>query len=213
VNAASYERMAIAPGELVSISGYRLGPSEGVGLGDASAAGVHVSIGGVDAPVLYASDEYLRVQVPYELAGKDSTTIQVRYNDASAEDVLADVLPAYPGILFPVLNDDGTPNGTRTPAARGSLITIYGTGQGVVDPPVPTGEKASPDTKSLIADAAVEIEGVAAEVKAAYMVPGAIGIFRIDAIVPKSVGAGGYLTLKVSAAKVAVEMTNAIFVR
>lgn len=210
LNAASYDPGPIAPGELISLAGYRLGPPDGIGPGDARAAGIAIQIGGVDAPILYASDGYLRVQVPYEVAGHDSAVLHVQNGDAAAEEILAEVSAASPGIVLPIFNEDGTPNGRRTPAARGSVVTMYGTGQGVIQPSLPTGVKAGSDTKSVIPDVSVEIDGTPAEVKAAYMVPGAIGMFRLDIAIPQGVAGPGPLALRLSIAKIAVDMDGAI---
>jgi len=99
-----------------------------------------------------------------------------------------------------------------TPAARGSVVSLYGTGQGPVDPPLATGHKASSETRSTIPGLQADIEATAAEIKAAYMLPGAIGIFRIDVVVPRS-AASGSANVKLSIGKVETMMSDAIVIR
>jgi uncharacterized protein (TIGR03437 family) len=212
LNAASFESGPIAPGEMLAIGGYRLGPAEGVNFEDARSAGVNVSIGGFDAPVLYADDTVLRVQVPYELSGSASAAITVHKGDAVAEDVLTAVAAAAPGLMHAAFNEDGTPNSDMTPAARGSVVSLYGTGQGPVDPPLASGQKASPETPSTIPRLQAYIDGTAADIKAAYMVPGAIGIFRVDVVVPRSV-ASGSANVKLSIGKMETMMSDAVVIR
>jgi adhesin/invasin len=46
------------------------------------------------------------------------------------------------------VNQDGRPNNTSNPATRGSTITLFGTGQGQVSPPVADGTPAPGDLSS-----------------------------------------------------------------
>lgn len=48
-----------------------------------------------------------------------------------------------------ILNQDGAANGASTPAARGSIVKILGTGQGPVSPSVPDGEMAGEDVLTV----------------------------------------------------------------
>src|SRR6185312_5976739 len=41
-----------------------------------------------------------------------------------------------------ILNQDGSPNGPANPAALGSVISLFGTGQGPTNPVVPDGQPA-----------------------------------------------------------------------
>lgn len=129
-NAASGVAGTVAPGEIVTLRGYGLGPATAtVGSG-----GTQVTFGGIAAPVFSAQAQQVTVQVPWEIAGQTSTEVVVTYNGppavASAPVVVA---TAAPGI-YAVANSDGTLNSPLNPAKAGGFITIYGTGGGVTNP-------------------------------------------------------------------------------
>ena len=140
-NAASGEAGTVAPGEIVTLRGYGIGPATAaVAAGQAPVdqlGGTQVTFGGIAAPVFSAQSQQVTVQVPWEIAGQTSTEVVVAYNggppagaSASAPVVVA---TAAPGI-FAVANSDGTLNSTSNPAKAGDFITIYGTGGGVTNP-------------------------------------------------------------------------------
>jgi uncharacterized protein (TIGR03437 family) len=145
-NAASGAASTVAPGEIVTLHGYGLGPTTAaVAAGQAppfQLGGTQVTFGGVAAPVFSAQSQQVTVQVPWEIAGQTSTEVVVTYNggppagaSASAPVVVA---TAAPGI-FAVANSDGTLNSPSNPAKAGGFITIYGTGGGVTNLPGVTG--------------------------------------------------------------------------
>ena len=140
-NAASGEAGTVAPGEIVTLRGYGIGPATAaVAAGQAPVdqlGGTQVTFGGIAAPVFSAQSQQVTVQVPWEIAGQTSTEVVVTYNggppagaSASAPVVVA---TAAPGI-FAVANSDGTLNSPSNPAKVGGFIAIYGTGGGVTNP-------------------------------------------------------------------------------
>jgi len=140
-NAASGEAGTVAPGEIVTLRGYGIGPATAaVAAGQAPVdqlGGTQVTFGGIAAPVFSAQSQQVTVQVPWEIAGQTSTEVVVTYNggppagaSASAPVVVA---TAAPGI-FAVANSDGTLNSPSNPAKVSGFITIYGTGGGVTNP-------------------------------------------------------------------------------
>jgi len=126
-NAASFAANFAAPGELVAIQGYGLGP-----------AGVQVYFDSFAAPILYAQANQVNVQVPWEIAGQSSTKLQVSYNGAAVAGVNVPVEAALPGIFF-IENSDGSINSPANPARPGDFVAIYGTGGGALNPPGSTG--------------------------------------------------------------------------
>lgn len=138
-NAASFAANFAAPGELVAIQGYGLGPAAGaassptVGL-----AGVQVYFDSFAAPILYAQANQVNVQVPWEIAGQSSTKLQVSYNGAPAASVTLPVEATLPGIFY-IENSDGSMNSPANPARPGDFVAIYGTGGGAMNPPGSTG--------------------------------------------------------------------------
>ncbi len=144
VNAAS-SLPAIAPGSLISIYG--------VNLASATAAapslplptalnGTSVSINGIDAPLLFASAGQINAQVPFEVQ-PGSATLQIQVGTLQGAPVAFKVQPIAPGVLSVIQNAaDGTVNSPQTPVQPGQYVTVYVTGQGAVDPAVPTGAAA-----------------------------------------------------------------------
>jgi uncharacterized protein (TIGR03437 family) len=129
-NAASFAlNTGIAPGELVSLFGFDLGGSP---------QNVQVLIGGMPATVLYAGPNQINVQVPFEtpaetpsIFGPRQVQVVVPSGSVSVSDVpLAQSLGIFTsdGVHAAALNQDGSVNSTSNPAARGSIVTLFGTG-------------------------------------------------------------------------------------
>jgi uncharacterized protein (TIGR03437 family) len=137
-NAASGAASTVAPGEIVTLRGYGLGPATAAVASSQAPVdqlgGTQVTFGGIAAPVFSAQSQQVTVQVPWEIAGQTSTEVVVTYNGppavASAPVVVG---PSTPGI-YAVANSDGTLNSPSNPAKMGGFIAIYGTGGGVTNP-------------------------------------------------------------------------------
>ncbi len=80
---------------------------------------------------------------------------------------------------------------TAKPAVAGETVVLYGTGFGPVDKPVASGA-ASPlnppaNTKTPVT---AKIGGVTATVGFAGLVPGAVGLYQVNVVVPSGVPSG-----------------------
>ncbi len=138
-----------APGMLASIFSF---PSAPFGTAQA-ASDVRVSVGGTPAPLLYVSPSQINFQVPGATPVGGLEEIQVAR--VSTGQVLASWLfqidAESPG-LFTVdgsgsgqvaaLNQDGSLNNGANPAKAGSVVTLYGTGQGAIHGMSPDGAGA-----------------------------------------------------------------------
>ena len=156
VNAASYVGGGVAPGEIVTLFGGAMGPSETVPLSltadqrlETTLAGARILFNGAPAPLLYVSDKQSSAIVPYGLAGQLSVDVQVEYQGVLSDVETVPVLPSRPGIFsldgsgqgpLAIVNEDGSLNAPSNPAARGSVVTIYATGGGERDPAVADGQ-------------------------------------------------------------------------
>jgi uncharacterized protein (TIGR03437 family) len=206
VNAASGQPGAIAPGELISLFGFGLGPQAGIS-GQTSARGavgtsledVGVVIGGVPAPLLYVSAGQINAIVPYEVAGQSSTQIQVLSAGSALAAAEATVAAAAPGIFSvngrgfgqgAILDQDGSVNSASNPAARGSIISIFATGEGQTDPPGATGTIADHALPHPSLGVSVSIGGQPADLMYAGAAPGDAGVMQINARIPESVTPG-----------------------
>jgi uncharacterized protein (TIGR03437 family) len=147
VNAASLEGGGVAPGEIVTIFGRAVGPPQGAPLHLTEEpqllASTRVFFNGIAAPLLYVSETQINTIVPYALAEGSSVEVQVEYNAALSNVVTVPLLPARPGVFTldgsgfgqgAILNEDGSINSPANPAQRGSVITIYATGEGLTEP-------------------------------------------------------------------------------
>jgi uncharacterized protein (TIGR03437 family) len=140
---------AIAPGELLQITGSNLGPTTptpgivNAGVLATSVAGVTVTFDGVAVPLLAVSAQQIELMTPFELSGKSTTTIQVQYNGGKSNAVQVPVTATELQILG-VFNDDFTPNSAANPAAAGSLMSLYVGGVGNANPPSQDGQVNAP---------------------------------------------------------------------
>jgi uncharacterized protein (TIGR03437 family) len=217
VNAASYNG-AVAPGSIVAlfgIFGLTATPAEASPL-PYSLASASVRVNGVLAPLYYSGDKQINAQVPYETApGLNTVVVSIGGRDMLSGTV--SVAPAAPGLFLlspgqaAVTNENGTVNGPDQPAAVGTIISAYLTGQGAVDPPIATGAPAPLDTFSRPTNSvSAFIAGQPADVTFAGLAPTLVGVFQVNLRVPQV--AAGQQSLSISVGGVSSNASQ-IFVR
>ena len=209
VDGASTQPGAVTPGKIVVLYGSRLGPSTlttgeigGDGRVASSLGGTQVLFDGTPAPLLYTSSGQLAAIVPYSVDGKLGTQVQVRNGEQLSDQVALPVTPAAPSIFSAdytgsgqgaILNEDGvTVNSTRSPAARGSIIAIYATGEGQTLPGGIDGRIAGGGSLPKPAlPVQVRIDGKPATVRYAGAAPGQVaGLFQVNVEVPAAAASG-----------------------
>jgi uncharacterized protein (TIGR03437 family) len=137
----------VAPGSLASLFGSGLAGETASASGfplPLSLAGASVSIGGVLAPLLYVSPGQINFQVPSSVQSGDVKAIvngpggsSVAFSfTVTAE---APAIYQYGNNRALAQNPGGPVNSGTAPAAAGSVIAVYLTGQGGVNNPVPDG--------------------------------------------------------------------------
>ncbi len=216
LNAASYRGGAVAPGAIITIFGSRMGPSELATLRltpdgkkvDTALAGTRVLFDGVAAPMIYVKGDQLSVVAPYALAGKSSTQIQVEYQGRKSDPVTVPVAAAAPGVFTAnssgkgqgaILNEDGSFNSPQRPASPGSVVVIYATGEGAMDPPVEDGKVTAPPLSKPRLPVQVKIGGLEAEVLYAGPAPGMVaGVLQVNARISTAVAAGDAVPVLIS---------------
>ncbi len=107
-------------------------------------AGTQFLFDGVPGPIVYVSSTQSVVLVPYEVAEAGITTQLVAvYNGAKSPAVAVPVTASLPGIFSAqasgtgpaaVINSDGSFNSATNPAARGSSVAFFVTGEGQTTP-------------------------------------------------------------------------------
>ena len=194
VNAASQMPGALAPGEIVTIYGYGVGPPQTAGFaldssGNAARVlnGSQVLFDGRPAPLIYASAGQVNAIVPYEVASQSSTTIEVISSGTKSQAWGVAVTATAPAILTAsgsgtgqgaVLNQDNSVNGGSNPAARGSVIQVFATGEGQTVPPGVTGSITESNPRTPVLPVKLTIGGIDAAVQYAGAAPAWRGCSR-----------------------------------
>jgi uncharacterized protein (TIGR03437 family) len=203
----------VAPGEIVSIFGLGLGPSQPVTAYPSASApypttlgGTQVLFDGVAAPLLYASAGQINAVVPYEVKAPvtEMTVKGAAGTDGPRAMPVADAVPAiftYNGSGIgeaAVLNQDGTYNSIANPAVRGTVITFYATGTGLMNSPVADGS-VSPTSLPLPTPklpVSVQIRGQDSQVQYAGAAPGYVsGLLQVNVEVPTTINFGNLVPL------------------
>ncbi|HWZ32119.1 MAG TPA: SBBP repeat-containing protein [Bryobacteraceae bacterium] len=145
-----------APGELITLTGFGIGPDIGVvyqpdaqGNVPTQLGGVQVLFDGAPVPVLYAQSRQINAIAPVGLGTINTPhNVTVTYNTQQFGPALAYAIFGSPGIFrlqfgqsaqAAAINQDGTLNGPMNPASRGSVVAVWGTGYGQTNPPCPIG--------------------------------------------------------------------------
>jgi uncharacterized protein (TIGR03437 family) len=198
VNAVSYAGGAIAPGELISIFGSNFGAAN-LQVNAAANNAIPWTIGrtkvwfnnqpGVIAAI---TPNQINVFVPYELTPGTPASVQVQVDNILSNAVAMPVVQAAPGLSTPVLNQDGTLNSTANPAPRGSIVSLWGTGLGPMNPQLFDGYLAiSTPYSTPVNSPTATIGGQPATVLYAGDAPYLpTGVFQINAAIPTNINPG-----------------------
>jgi len=204
VNAASLQPGPIAPGEMVSLFGSGLGPKEIQGFqvdGDGrvmrSLAGTRVLFNGIPSPIIYSFMNRVVAIVPYSMSGRESVTVQIEAGGYTSGTVSLRVTSTSPAIFSAngsgtgqgsIVNQTFTANSSRNPAATGSQIMIFATGEGEITSAmsegtlVTTAAAAAAKPKLPVS---LTIGGVPATVTYAGEAPGFFaGVLQVNALLP-----------------------------
>jgi uncharacterized protein (TIGR03437 family) len=209
VSSGSLAQGPIAPGELVTIYGSGIGPETGIaGTVDSTGllanllGGAEVRFDGVPAPLFYAQSGQINAQAPYSLAGANSTHVEVLYQNQSAGSLDLAVAASAPALFPAVVNQDGSLNSQAMPAARGTVVTLYATGEGLSSGANIAGQPAVAPYGTPAAPVTLAVGGVTAQLLYAGRAPAFIGLMQINAVVPGGFVPAGpaALTLTVGAA-------------
>lgn len=202
VNAADFSSGPVAPGSIVSIFGSNLASeavqAEKVPL-PVDLRGTSVTVNGVAAPLFYASPSQINAQVPFETQ-PGLAAVTVNASGIHTEAATVEVVASAPVIFVwsegraIVQNQDLTLNTPQNPAASGSVITAYLTGQGSVTPRVPTGGTAPEQPPLAIPDAPYSaiIGGQSARVGFLGLTPQLVGLLQANITVPMMSSPGDY---------------------
>ena len=216
LHGASYRGAGLVPGLIFSVFGKGLGPDELVGarLGEdgrlaTELGGTRVLIDGAPSPMIFSLANQISGIVPYSTVGEGDlldfrqSVLEVEYEGVRSEPVQIGVSESSPGIftqnssgsgLGAVLNQDGSVNGPLNPAAPGSVIVLFATGEGVTEPRGVDGSIAAPPLPKPVLPVTVTMgaltrgeAGVGAEVLYAGAAPGLVlGVLQVNVRVPET---------------------------
>jgi uncharacterized protein (TIGR03437 family) len=207
VNAASFQGGGVAPGELITIFGSGIGPASltPLALGaDGKVANTlaetQVLFDGVPSPLIYVSASQVSAIVPYSVTGKSSTGLQISYKSLKSNTLAVPVSTCAPALFTAdtsgkgqaaVSNQDGTFNGKNNPADKGTILTLYATGEGQTDPGGVDGQLALSVYPKPILPVSVKIGGVDAPLLYYGAAPQLVaGVLQVNAKVPDGVASG-----------------------
>ncbi|MEP7352281.1 MAG: hypothetical protein ABI824_03530 [Acidobacteriota bacterium] len=193
-----------APGELLSVFGnwpvsQSAGANSTSGLLPTTLANMTVDFDGIPGRLLYSSSDQINVMVPFEIAGRSSTTMNVRTQGGALQAARTltvmprrpsaftyDLVPGGCGPTFAgddlplARNPDGTFNSCSNPATSGSIVTLYLNGGGIPG--------AHADSGGISPDAAAVNVAVTAEplevVNFSFEKGSVSGVWRLDVKVP-----------------------------
>ncbi len=202
-DAASYAPR-VSPGSLATIFGSGLASSTANAKGfplPTSLGGASVIISqsevSTPAPLVYASASQINFQVPSRLVA-GTAAVYVTVGGGQSLIFNFTVVTESPGIFqsssnqAAAQNADHSANSSSDPAAVGSVVVVYLTGQGPLDHPVADG---TPAVTSPLANATAKVSatigGVAATVQFLGLSPGFVGLAQANIEVP-TLATGSY---------------------
>jgi len=193
LSAATFLPAAPAPGGLFTMMATDLGGSINTAVTPNLPTlldGVSVTINGIPAPLSYVSPTQINAQVPFEV-GSGPAKLELIKNGVPGQPVLISIADTAPQIFLTTgthaaaLNQDYSVNAPGNPATTGSVISVYWTGQGVVNNPVSTGAPATalfPNT--AVASTTATIGGQPAAVLYSGLAPGYVGLAQANLQIP-----------------------------
>ncbi|MBL8241641.1 MAG: hypothetical protein JNM66_29720 [Bryobacterales bacterium] len=211
VNAADFSQ-STAPGSLISLIGTNLSPVNQASsttplptaLGESC-----LTVNGVPVPMLFASSEQINAQMPYQVDG--NVTLILRTPGGVSDNFNLTILPAAPSIFRSGTNGTDTQLPTVIRARNNEVVTvsnpihwedvisIYLTGMGNTSPAVEAGFPAgSNPIATPVITPVVQLGGVNLSIEFAGLMPGQVGIYQVNARVPRTVPTGFNIPLSIN---------------
>ena len=155
------------------------------------------------------------------MAGKSSTQLQIEYQGRRSTGVSLPVAAAAPALFSSnasgkgggaILNQDSSVNSASNPAEKGSVVVLFGTGEGQTRPGGTDGKLAAGIFPQPLLPMTVKIGGLDADVLYAGAAPGLVaGVLQVNAKVPAGVASGDVpVVVTVGSASSQPELTVAV---
>jgi uncharacterized protein (TIGR03437 family) len=206
VNAANYAAN-IAPGMIFVAFTNAAGPKDLVGAAltpsgfyDTVRSETRFLFDGVAAPLIYVREDQSSGIVPYSVAGKSNVQVVVEYRGQRSLPLSLPVSPASPGLFSvnqagtgpgAIYNQDGRLNTSGNPAAKGSVIVLYGTGEGQTVPGGVDGKVAATEFPKPNQTVTATVGGRTVGILYAGAIPGQVaGLFQMNLQLPADLATG-----------------------
>ena len=205
VNGATFGSGApLAPGSIVSIFGRNLAESNAFAGSvplptslQTTRVLLSTSSGEVELPLFFVSPQQVNALLPYDMAaGVYRLSVEVESVRGNAVEV--PIASVAPGIFTMsasgrgegiALKEDGSPVSAANPALRGSVVTLFLTGLGAVDPPLNAGEPGASEEplNRTVQTPRLFFDLFEAEVLYSGLAPGFPGLYQVNVRVPARV--------------------------
>ncbi len=204
-NAASNREGHVSPGEFISIYGANLGPAQFATGFDRGLGGTRVFFNGIEAYLTLSFSTQLNVLVPNGLPASGTVELTVEYNGATSLVTTLGLSPAAPGIFTQqfgpgqawIGNQDFSFNGPENPAARGSYISFFASGQGLTNSAMTDGQHPPEGIfPAPQLDVRATVGGVPANVVFAGMI--FAGVLQVNIQIPEDAPVGSDVVLKIA---------------
>jgi uncharacterized protein (TIGR03437 family) len=170
-----------------------------------------VTVGGVQLPLLFVSENQVNVFIPYELTANTPQQLVVQRGNAVSVPVPISIFDNQPAILatagngkgqghiYKIVNGAQTLADSKSPVKAGDVLVIYCVGLGPVNPPLKSGDPAPfTQLEPITGAASVTIGGVPATVAFAGLTPGFSGLYQMNVTVPAGVSAGSSVPVTIA---------------
>jgi uncharacterized protein (TIGR03437 family) len=159
--------------------------------------------------MIYASSTVTAAVVPYALYGSDTATVAVTYKGQTSRTFRSPIAPTAPGVFTAnasgsgqaaALNENGSLNKTSNPAAIGSIIVLYATGEGITTPAGVDGKIAgTPPLPQVVQPVTVNIGGTTADLAYGGAAPTLVaGVLQINARIPPGITPGDAIPVQLN---------------
>jgi uncharacterized protein (TIGR03437 family) len=205
VHGATLESTPAAPGLLLTLQGTGIGPLLGQsgkmganGQLESTVGDTQVRFDGRAAPILYAQENLINVQVPYRVAGLNATLVEIVKDGKVKATTTLPVVPTAPGLFTSTngsgpataLLDDSSLNAPANAVAAGGLVTIFATGDGLTNPVMVEGRLADFPFPTPVGAVVVTIGGKPAEIVSASSAATSPGVLQVMLRVPSGLTNG-----------------------
>jgi uncharacterized protein (TIGR03437 family) len=207
ISAASYKGAGAAPGEMLTVYGDGFGPDKLTwytltpdGKLPTETAGVRFFFDGVPAPMVWVMKNRASIIAPYSIDGKAATSIYMEADGVRSNTVQLAVLAAKPALYTSnasglgqaaARNSDNVTLNAQVPAAAGSVVVLYGTGEGQTQPPGVDGLLANSVYPKPVLPVRAFVAGREAVVKYAGAAPTFMaGFLQVNVQIPLDTASG-----------------------